>query len=122
MLFHIGNYQNFLYLIGSVFVPLFGVLVVDYFVLHGDRRWDVAEHARVALADADPVGRRILRVPADQPRRDPALGRLLGTQSPRDIGFTAQSWMSASLLSFVAAGLLTLIVRVPARRGGARAS
>ncbi len=30
----ITQYQNFLYLIGSFFVPLFGVLVADYFLLH----------------------------------------------------------------------------------------
>ncbi len=40
-----GKYQNFLLLIGSVFAPLFGVVLVDHFVLR-KRRIDVA-----ALAD-----------------------------------------------------------------------
>jgi len=31
----ITRYQNFLYLIGSFFVPLFGLLMADYFVAHG---------------------------------------------------------------------------------------
>jgi NCS1 family nucleobase:cation symporter-1 len=32
----LGNYEYFLFLLGSVFVPLFGVFVADYFVV---RRW-----------------------------------------------------------------------------------
>jgi purine-cytosine permease-like protein len=37
-------YENFLFLIGSVFVPLFATFVVDYYVVQG-RRWDVSEVA-----------------------------------------------------------------------------
>jgi putative hydroxymethylpyrimidine transporter CytX len=114
LLFHIGNYQNFLYLIGSVFVPLFGVLVVDYFVLHGDRRWDVAERARARWLMLIPwvAGFCVYQLvnPGVIPRWAGFWGRVAG-----DIGFTPQTWMSASLLSFVAAGLLTLIVRAPVR-------
>ncbi len=36
------QYQSFLYLLGAVFVPLFGVLAADYFVL-ARRRYHVAE-------------------------------------------------------------------------------
>ncbi len=42
--FDIGNYQDFLLLLGSVFVPMFAVVVVDFFVLSG-RRWDLSERA-----------------------------------------------------------------------------
>lgn len=38
----ITQYQNFLYLIGSLFVPLFGILLADYFVLRR-RRYRVDE-------------------------------------------------------------------------------
>lgn len=38
----IGNYENFLLLIGSIFVPLFGVLAADYFVLRR-RHYDTDE-------------------------------------------------------------------------------
>jgi NCS1 family nucleobase:cation symporter-1 len=38
----ITRYQNFLYLIGSFFVPLFGMLTADFFVLKG-RRYRVEE-------------------------------------------------------------------------------
>jgi putative hydroxymethylpyrimidine transporter CytX len=40
------QYESFLLLIGSIFVPLLGILVADYFVLHG-RRYDLAELYRV---------------------------------------------------------------------------
>ena len=33
----LGNYESFLFLLGSVFVPLFGVFVADYFVLRRQR-------------------------------------------------------------------------------------
>ena len=33
----VGNYESFLFLLGSVFVPLFGVFVADYFVFTGGR-------------------------------------------------------------------------------------
>lgn len=43
----IAQYENFLLLIGSVFVPLFGVLAADYFLLRR-RQYDVAELYRPA--------------------------------------------------------------------------
>ncbi|HET7719086.1 MAG TPA: cytosine permease, partial [Acidimicrobiales bacterium] len=36
------QYENFLYLLGSVFVPLFAVFIVDYYALRR-RTWDVSE-------------------------------------------------------------------------------
>jgi nucleobase:cation symporter-1, NCS1 family len=119
LLFHIGNYQNFLFLIGSVFVPLFGVLVVDYFVLRGDREWDVAELAPTRWLMLLPwaVGFCVYQLvnPGAIPR-----WAGLWTRVARDIHFTAQTWMSASLLSFVAAAALTVVVRVADRRPATR--
>ncbi len=39
----IGDYFNFLLLVGSVFVPLFGLLLADYFVVRRGRGYDPAE-------------------------------------------------------------------------------
>ena len=41
----LGNYTQFLYLIGSVFVPLFAVAIADFFVV-SKMRWDVSDTAR----------------------------------------------------------------------------
>jgi putative hydroxymethylpyrimidine transporter CytX len=44
LLFDTSQYESFLYLLGSVFVPLFAVFIVDYYVLRR-RSWDVSEDA-----------------------------------------------------------------------------
>jgi putative hydroxymethylpyrimidine transporter CytX len=41
----LGNYTQFLYLIGSVFIPLFAVAIADFFVV-SRMRWDVSDTAR----------------------------------------------------------------------------
>jgi nucleobase:cation symporter-1, NCS1 family len=41
----LGNYTQFLYLIGSVFIPLFAVAIADFFVV-SKMRWDVSDTAR----------------------------------------------------------------------------
>jgi purine-cytosine permease-like protein len=106
LVFGIGSYQNFLLLLGSVFVPLTAVLLVDYFATRR-RTWNVSE---------DAPSRWWMVVPW-----------LLGVASYqlvnpgyvtwwangwRDVAgwlhFTPQSWMSASLLSFAVAAVSTL--------------
>ena len=44
-----GQYQSFLFLIGSVFVPLFAVAAVDFFAVSG-QRWDVSDRSRLRVA------------------------------------------------------------------------
>jgi nucleobase:cation symporter-1, NCS1 family len=44
-----GQYQSFLFLIGSVFVPLFAVAAAD-FLLVSNQRWDVSPTARLRCA------------------------------------------------------------------------
>jgi putative hydroxymethylpyrimidine transporter CytX len=45
LLVDLGNYTQFLYLIGSVFVPLFAVAIADFFVV-SKMNWDVSDTAR----------------------------------------------------------------------------
>jgi cytosine/uracil/thiamine/allantoin permease len=45
LLVDLGNYTQFLYLIGSVFIPLFAVAIADFFVVC-KMRWDVSDTAR----------------------------------------------------------------------------
>lgn len=42
LVFPMEQYENFLFFIGAMFIPLFGVVLTDYFVLRG-RRLDVSE-------------------------------------------------------------------------------
>jgi nucleobase:cation symporter-1, NCS1 family len=112
----ITSYFNFLYLLGSVFVPLTAVFVIDYFI--GRRRargWDVS-----VAAPARPTM---------------VLPWLLGFATyqliyPGGISwwvsgwawiadrlhFTAQPWMSASVMSFLVAALVTAPLSARARR------
>ena len=44
-----GQYQSFLFLIGSVFVPLYAVAAVDFFLV-SRQRWDVSATSRLRAA------------------------------------------------------------------------
>src|SRR3954471_20763878 len=110
----IDDYANFLVLLGSVFVPLTACLLVDYFV--GRRHhWDVTE---------DAPARRVMVLPwvagivVYQLVNPGYVGwwvdRWASVQSW--LHFTPQTWMSASVLSFVVASLLTLPITLTSRR------
>ncbi|MGZ0149648.1 purine-cytosine permease family protein [Kribbella sp. WER1] len=45
MFIDLGNYTQFLYLIGSVFIPLFAVAIADFFLV-SKMRWDVSNTAK----------------------------------------------------------------------------
>ena len=111
--FNVNDYENFLILIGSVFTPLLGVLVVDWFVISRGR-WNLGESVR--------------------PRWTTLLAWALGfityqLINPGYIGwwtrawahvnswlhFTPSSWMSASLLSFAVAAAVTLVLGLVSR-------
>jgi NCS1 family nucleobase:cation symporter-1 len=68
----LAQYQNFLLLIGSVFAPLFGVVLVDHFILRRVAR----RVSRIALAGAAGLAGRDQHLSAGQSvsgyRRDPA--------------------------------------------------
>ncbi|GAB2522231.1 purine-cytosine permease family protein [Nocardia heshunensis] len=110
-----SNYANFLVLIGSVFVPLCAVLIVDYFFGRGRQGWDLSQHAPT---------RPLMLLPW-------AIGFVIYQLfNPGSISYwtdfwtKAQDtmhvhpgwWSSASLYSFLAAAAVTaLLVRL--RRG-----
>ncbi|MGI4814807.1 MAG: putative hydroxymethylpyrimidine transporter CytX [Janthinobacterium lividum] len=74
-----GRYQNFLFLIGSVFAPLFGVVLADHFIVRRRR----TTLLRVAGADASAAG---------------ATGPRVGSPT---VGSFAQSWQIAAMLAWV---------------------
>jgi purine-cytosine permease-like protein len=110
----IDDYANFLALLGSVFVPLTACLLVDYFV--GSRRqWNVTESAPARPVMVLPwlVGVIVYQLV------NPGyvgwwVNRWASVQSW--LHFTPQTWMSASLLSFAVAAVLTLPVTLLTRR------
>ncbi len=110
----IAAYEQFLLLIGSVFVPLFAVLLVDYFLVRRGSGWDVGPRAR---------GRRLLLLPwvlgfAAYQLVNPGTVSwwVRGWARVAELAhFHPQSWMSASVLSFTVAAVLTGALGVAGR-------
>ncbi|MCT9931752.1 cytosine permease [Planotetraspora sp. A-T 1434] len=112
----VNSYSAFLSVIGAVFVPMFAVLVVDYFLLQGAARWNTA---------GDAPSRRLMVVPW-------VLGFVaywIVTATPTvgwwdtmwghvrsAIGFVHQPWMNAALAAFLVSSLVTLVLGSLTRR------
>jgi putative hydroxymethylpyrimidine transporter CytX len=105
LLINLTQYESYLYLIGSVFVPLFGVFAIRYFVLHRiavDGEWDVSEHAR---------GRWSLTLPwlagfvSYQLVNPGAVSWWKGIWP----AWTAPSWLSATLVALLVSAAGTLL-------------
>jgi putative hydroxymethylpyrimidine transporter CytX len=115
---NIADYENFLLLIGSVFVPLLGVLIVDYFVL-SRRRWDLGEDVRVRWPMLAAWGLGFVAYQLVNPGTLSWWTR--GWAHVRSwLHFTPQSWMSASLLSFIVAAVATALIGALAGEGRMR--
>jgi nucleobase:cation symporter-1, NCS1 family len=88
---------------------MLGVLAVDFFCFGGRRGWDVSERApaRWSMILAWAVG--IATYQMINPGNVGWWSRLwIDTQDA--LGFTPSSWMSASLLSFAAAAIVTAAI------------
>jgi putative hydroxymethylpyrimidine transporter CytX len=103
---NVSDYENFLILIGSVFVPLLGVLVVDYFVV-SRREWDLTEQAPLRWAMLVPWAAGFVTYQLINPGY---IDWWASGWAKVDgwLSFTPASWMSASLLSFAVAAVVTL--------------
>jgi purine-cytosine permease-like protein len=104
----INSYANFLTLLGSAFVPLTAVLLVDYFI-NRRRRWDVTEDAPPRWPMLIPW---ILGMATYQLINPGYVGWWVRrwTTVQGWLHFRPQTWMSASLLSFAVAAVLALAV------------
>ncbi|HEX5407387.1 MAG TPA: cytosine permease [Pseudonocardiaceae bacterium] len=115
----INNYVNFLTLIGSVFVPMFGVLAADYFLAGRSKHWDVSIRARSrwGMLLAWVIGLAVYQLinPGDV-----GAWSMLWTNIAHALHFTAASWMSASVFSFLAAGIVAYAADLISRRRRAR--
>ncbi|MEV5832618.1 cytosine permease [Nocardia sp. NPDC052112] len=112
---NMANYFGFLGLIGSVFVPLLGVLVADFFLRTRDQ-WDTSATApsRWGMVFAWLVGLSVYQLinPGDA-----GVWTDFWVDVQEELHFTKQAWMSASLLSFLAAVVIAWGVgRISVRR------
>jgi nucleobase:cation symporter-1, NCS1 family len=108
-----GQYQSFLFLIGSVFVPLYAVAAVDFFLV-SRQRWDVSVTSRLRAA---PVVAWVCGFAAYQlvyPGTVPGWADLW-TWINTSIGFVPPGWLGSSVAAIVVGGLVMLISGLPSR-------
>lgn len=118
LVLHLGaDYQNFLSLIGSVFVPLSAVFVTDFFVLRHGRGWNLSDAARPRWLMLVPWALGFVSYQLINPGYLTWWADAWGHVNSW-LGFTVQSWMSASILSFLVAAVVTVPVGLLHRRTG----
>jgi len=103
---NINDYENFLVLLGSVFIPMTAVFLVDYFI--GSRgRWDLGVRSAERWAMIVPWALGFVVYQMINPGY---IGWWVSMWSAivRGLHFHAQPWMSASIASFVVAGAATV--------------
>jgi NCS1 family nucleobase:cation symporter-1 len=105
---NIADYENFLVLIGSLFVPMSAVLITDYF-LTSRGRWDLSAAARARWPMLLPWAAGFVTYQLINPGYV-SWWAAAWTSFGHDLGFTPASWMSASILSFAVAAAITLLV------------
>ncbi|GII04796.1 purine-cytosine permease family protein [Planobispora takensis] len=113
------DYIAFLGIIGAVFVPMFGVLAVDYFLLGRGANWDTSENAPSRWLMVLPwvLGFAAWWMLAALPTAE-EMGWWSGfwTGVREAIGFVPQPWMSAAIGAFLVSGLVTLALGRLSRR------
>jgi nucleobase:cation symporter-1, NCS1 family len=117
---NISNYENFLDALGAVFVPMSAVLVVDYFIVSRGR-WDLSAAARPRWLMLVPWAAGFVMYQFVNPGSG-GWWTSAWTSLARHVGFTAQPWMSASILSFLVAGAVTLLAGLVRGLAGTRVS
>ncbi|NUU25060.1 MAG: allantoin permease [Streptomycetaceae bacterium] len=111
-----STYESFLYLIGSVFVPLLGVTAVDWFLGRGRTAWNLGEDAPARWAMLLPW---VLGFAVYQLINPGSIGWWADfwTRAQDTLHVHPQSWTSATLFAFAASALGTLaLVRVDRAR------
>ncbi|HVT63964.1 MAG TPA: cytosine permease [Mycobacteriales bacterium] len=102
----IASYVNFLYLLGSVLVPLVAVFLVDYFGTHRLRGWDVSTTSPSRPLMVAPW---LLGFVVYQLLNPGYIGwwQRMWHHVDTSLHLTVQTWMSASVFSFLAAAVAT---------------
>ena len=117
----ISKYQNFLLLIGSVFVPLAAVLIVDYFLLGGRRSWNDRANAPPRWVALAPWLVGFASYQLVSPTQIQGWSTMWGHIAD-GLHWTTPGWMSASVASFVVAAVLTGVLAPWMRRSAGRTS
>jgi nucleobase:cation symporter-1, NCS1 family len=106
-LLDIGQYQSFLFLIGSVFVPLYAVAAVDFFLV-SRQRWDVSATARLRAAPVIAWACGFAAYQLVYPGTVPGWADFWAWIDT-SIGFVPPSWLGSSVAAIVVGGLVMFI-------------
>jgi putative hydroxymethylpyrimidine transporter CytX len=115
---NIADYENFLTLIGSVFVPLSAVLIIDYYVI-ARGNWDLSQRSGTRWLMIAPWAAGFVVYQLINPGYV-SWWASAWTRLAAGIGFTRVSWMSASISSFTIAAVMTLAAGGASRRARGR--
>jgi nucleobase:cation symporter-1, NCS1 family len=108
-----GQYQSFLFLIGSVFVPLYAVAAVDFFVV-SRQRWDLSTTSRFRAAPVIAWACGFAAYQLVYPGTVPGWADFWASVAA-GIGFVSPGWLGSSVAAIVVAGLVMLISGLPLR-------
>lgn len=113
-----SQYQSFLFLIGSVFVPLFAVAAADFLLVSG-QRWDVSASSKLRWAPIVAWAGGFVAYQLIYPGTVPIWSEFwLGLAAA--IGFTAPTWLGSSVAAIVVGGGLMVALGRLTRRSTPR--
>jgi putative hydroxymethylpyrimidine transporter CytX len=112
-LLDLGQYQSFLFLIGSVFVPLYAVAAVDFFVV-SRQRWDVSATSRFRVAPVIAWACGFAAYQLVYPGTVPGWADFW-TWVGGSVGFVPPVWLGSSVAAIVVGGLVMLVSGLPSR-------
>ncbi len=103
-----SRYQSFLYLIGSVFVPLFAVAAVDFFLV-SRQRWDVSARSRLRVVPVVAWACGFVAYQLVYPG-DVAAWSDFWSGAAAVLGLTASGWLGSSVAAIGVGGLVMLLL------------
>jgi purine-cytosine permease-like protein len=109
-----GQYQSFLFLIGSVFVPLFAVAAAD-FLLVSRQRWDVSATARLRWAPLVAWAGGFVAYQLVYPGTVPGWADFWSAVAAA-IGFVPPTWLGSSVAAIAVSAVLTVVLGRLSRR------
>jgi putative hydroxymethylpyrimidine transporter CytX len=109
-----SQYQSFLFLIGSVFVPLFAVAAADFFFV-SSQRWDVSAGSRLRVAPIVAWACGFVAYQLVYPGTVPGWADFW-TWVDTTIGFTPPAWLGSSVAAILVGGVAMIILGRLGRR------
>jgi purine-cytosine permease-like protein len=115
LIVNLVDYENFLLLLGALFVPLFGVLVADYFVLRRGRYREDLLYAGARAVRVGPIAAWLVGFLAYNWINPGTVSWWVSAMNAFLLDWVSlpsppPSWAGASLVSFVVALALTLVL------------